>query len=310
MKNKLITICCQLIVLPLIAPSLTNAGDCSPANAPNTCWQFSGGQRITVKDKGIAMSDSNPAKRWSYEISAPPGTSATMYMGMEAQLGLEGAADKISATNNGQVLITKIHQAYQPDNSAQASSTATVGKYDCLRSYLSLPLQANITSLSVETPQNSGLTIMPVALCNGSASEKGVILGPRGQQITTLFIDQTADGHGFAIEKARDGSTANGYRCPAAGTVVTDMASHCNPMNFAMNYEAVKMATPENGNIFLSFTPGSMPADKFPANGAINYQGNMMSVHTGALEYVSEGAVLQFANSGTCFKINGVLRCY
>jgi len=307
-RTIIILFSCSSILFPLTV-SAARTGDCSPNNSPNSCWQFSSGQKIMLKERGAPISATNSNKKWSYEISNPNGSSTTLYMGLEAQLGFASTPKKVMATNNGRPLMTTIHPSYNSEHVASTSNTQ-MGRYDCLRSYLSLPLPPNTTSISVETPAESSTTIMPVALCDGNSSEKGLIMGPKGKESTALFIDQTDDGHGFAMEKTRHGNMVNVYRCPAAGMQIIDMTTHCNPMNFATNYEPVEMLEPAQDEIFLSFSPRNMPTGKFKANGAINSGGQTMRVHTGTLEYVSEGAVLQFSNSGTCFKINGVLRCY
>ena len=305
-RTIIILFSCSYILFPLTV-SAGQAGDCSPNNSPNSCWQFTSGQTIIVKERGTPVSATNSNKNWSYEISNPNGASATLYMGLEAQLRLASTPKKVMATNNGRALKTTIRPSYNREHTA---SNTPVGKYDCLRSYLSLPLLPNTTLIAIETAAESGTTIMPVALCDGNTSEKGIIMGPKGKESTALFIDQTDDGHGFAMEKIRHGNTVNVYRCPAAGIEPADITTHCNPIYFAKNYEPVETVEPAPDFIFLSFLPQNIPSGKFKANGAINSGGQTMRVHTGTLEYVSEGAVLQFSNAGTCYKFNGILRCY
>ena len=251
------------------------AGDWS--NGQKTCWNFASGYEIQVVEQGVL---DEGLERWVYSVKKSPSLKGANFI----TLGLDAGIKNVIFDNSKGSL----------GEPCEGESTFQIGIGDCLRQYLKYtPNFDNSIGYIVFwiEPTHGKKSLMPIAMKGSSNQENGGIIGPvadTSPELETIFnVTESKDGQALAVRMDRELNILQAWSCDA------------NCGNYPINFTQLDL----NEN---SFTLGEQyhcvtANSAFPENTTLTLNGEIVSVHCGAMEFLENKTTFLFENATQCY---------
>jgi hypothetical protein len=251
------------------------AGDCS--NGQKTCWNFASGYEIQVVDQGVLV---DGLERWVYSVKKSPSLKGANFIALGLDAGIKNIIFDTSKGFLGEV--------------CEGESTFQIGIGDCLRQYLKYTPNFDSSMGYIVfwiEPTHGKKSPMPIAMKGSSTQENGEILGPvadTSPELETIFnITEGKEGQALAVSMDRELNLLKAWSCDA------------NCGNYPTNFTPVDLD--QN-----SFSLGEQyycvtATTAFPANTTFILNGETVSVHCGAMEFLENKTTFLFQNTTQCY---------